>query len=132
VPDGGPQGLGYIRATRRVIPGEWFFKAHFHQDPVVPGSLGLESFLHLVRFVALERWGNPPGSRLESVASNERHEWVYRGQVVPVDGEVTVDAVITQADDSEGILRAEGFLSVDGRIIYGMRDFTLRQVRGSP
>ena len=42
--DGGPEGLGYIAGTRRVDPSEWFFKAHFYQDPVVPGSLGLESF----------------------------------------------------------------------------------------
>jgi 3-hydroxymyristoyl/3-hydroxydecanoyl-(acyl carrier protein) dehydratase len=31
-----------------VDPSFWFFKAHFFQDPVWPGSLGLESFLQLV------------------------------------------------------------------------------------
>src|SRR5207248_10809274 len=25
VPDGGPQGLGFIRGSKRVDPGEWFF-----------------------------------------------------------------------------------------------------------
>jgi len=44
VPDGGPSGLGYIRGVKPVDPEEWFFKAHFHQDPVMPGSLGLEAF----------------------------------------------------------------------------------------
>jgi len=127
IPDGGPKGLGFIRATRRVSPDEWFFKAHFHQDPVVPGSLGLESFLQLLRFMAAERWGNGP---CETVATNERHEWVYRGQVIPVDREVTVEAVVTEVDEARHLIRADGYLSVDGRVIYGMKDFTLRRMQG--
>jgi len=127
IPDGGPKGLGYIRATRRVSPDEWFFKAHFHQDPVVPGSLGLESFLQLLRFIASERWGDGP---CETVATNERHEWVYRGQVIPADHEVTVEAVVTEVDEARRLIRADGYLSVDGRVIYGMKDFTLRQNDG--
>ncbi len=124
IPDGGPKGLGFIRATRRVLPEEWFFKAHFHQDPVVPGSLGLESFLQLLRFIAVERWG---AGHYEAVATNERHEWVYRGQVIPTDREVTVEAVVTEVDEARRLLRADGYLSVDGRVIYSMKDFTLRQ-----
>ena len=121
--DGGPKGLGYLRATRRVAPEEWFFKAHFHQDPVVPGSLGLESFLQLLRFIAVERWGN---GACDSVVTNERHEWIYRGQVIPTDCEVTVEAIVTAVDENQRLLRADGYLSVDGRVIYGMKDFTLR------
>jgi len=122
IPDGGPKGLGYIRATRRVSPDEWFFKAHFHQDPVVPGSLGLESFLQLLKFIAVERWGS--GS-FETVATNQRHEWIYRGQVIPADREVTVEAVVTEVDEAQRLIRADGYLSVDGRVIYGMKDFSL-------
>ena len=121
--DGGPKGLGYLRATRRVAPDEWFFKAHFHQDPVVPGSLGLESFLQLLRFIAVERWGS---GACESVVANERHEWIYRGQVIPGDREVTVEAVVTAVDEARRLIRADGYLSVDGRVIYGMKDFTTR------
>ena len=126
VPDGGPKALGFIRATRRVIPDEWFFKAHFYQDPVVPGSLGLESFLLLLKFIATERWGSVAGGRLETVAMNEKHQWTYRGQVIPADHQVTVEAVVTEMDDQRHLLRADGFLSVDGRVIYAMQDFTLR------
>ncbi len=122
IPGGGPKGLGYIRATRRVAADEWFFKAHFHQDPVVPGSLGLESFLQLLKFIAFERWGD---GHCETVATNQRHEWVYRGQVIPADREVTVEAIVTEVDEGRRLLRADGYLSVDGRVIYGMKDFTL-------
>ena len=125
IPDGGPKGLGYIRATRRVDPDEWFFKAHFHQDPVVPGSLGLESFLQLLRFIAAERWGG--GTQFETVATGERHEWIYRGQVIPADREVMIEAIVTAVDEDRRLLRADGHLSVDGRVIYGMKEFTLRR-----
>src|SRR5207248_6283694 len=45
LPRGGPHGLGFIAGSKRVDPAEWFFRAHFFQDPVCPGSLGLESLL---------------------------------------------------------------------------------------
>ena len=51
---------------------------------------------------------------------------IYRGQIIPTDHEVTVEAVVTAVDDNQRLLRAEGFLSVDGRTIYGMKDFTVR------
>jgi len=127
IPDGGPKGLGYIRATRRVVPDEWFFKAHFHQDPVAPGSLGLESFLQLLKFMATERWGDSGSTRFETVATDQHHAWIYRGQVMPTDREVTVEAVVTAVDESRRLLRADGYLSLDGRVIYGMKDFTLRK-----
>ena len=123
IPGGGPQKLGFIRGTKKVLPEEWFFKAHFYQDPVTPGSLGLESFLQLLKFAAMERWGN---SRVEAIAVNQPHEWVYRGQVVPSNNQVTVEAIITAVDEEKKMLTADGFLSVDGRVIYGMKHFTVQ------
>ncbi|MDX1970700.1 MAG: hypothetical protein SFV23_26270, partial [Planctomycetaceae bacterium] len=55
--DGGPHGLGFVRGSVDVDPAMWFFQAHFYQDPVWPGSLGLESFLQLLQVYAAERWG---------------------------------------------------------------------------
>jgi 3-hydroxymyristoyl/3-hydroxydecanoyl-(acyl carrier protein) dehydratase len=129
VTDGGTHRLGFIRATKRVLPEEWFFKAHFYQDPVVPGSLGLESFLQLLKFLAIERWGHTEGTQRAAVAVGETHEWVYRGQIIPTDKLVTVEAVVTGVDDKARLLRADGFLSVDGRVIYGMKNFTIREQR---
>ena len=129
VPDGGPAGLGYLKGVKRVDPDEWFFKAHFYEDPVTPGSLGLESFLQLVKFAAVERWGWSEGDILAAVAPERRHRWLYRGQVVPTDKEVTVVAWITALDDENRVLTAAGLLSVDGRPIYQMNDFTLQLER---
>jgi len=151
VPDGGPLGLGYIRGSVNVDPDAWFFKAHFYQDPVWPGSLGLESFLQLMKLYAMERWGgvgwdksssptNPNAKTLvgladsshptefAAVALHQPHEWVYRGQVIPRDKTVTVDAVITAVNDERRLATASGFLTVDGRVIYRMIDFTVQMV----
>jgi acyl transferase domain-containing protein/3-hydroxymyristoyl/3-hydroxydecanoyl-(acyl carrier protein) dehydratase len=125
VPDGGPKGLGFIRGVKRVDPGEWFFKAHFYQDPVCPGSLGLESFLQLLKRVARERWRVPEGARFTPMALGRPHEWVYRGQVIQKNKEVVVEAVITESDDAARLLVADGFLKVDGLLIYQMKDFSL-------
>ena len=108
-----------------VDPSHWFFQAHFYQDPVWPGSLGLESFLQLLKFAAWKRWGDPPPGGWQTVALNAKHEWVYRGQVLPTDGTVTVVLEVTHADDAARRLTADGFLTVDGRVIYQMTGFTL-------
>jgi 3-hydroxymyristoyl/3-hydroxydecanoyl-(acyl carrier protein) dehydratase len=123
--DGGPHGLGFIEGRKIVRPEEWFFKAHFYQDPVWPGSLGLEAFLQLLKAAAVEYW--PDGKNGRFVAClHKSHRWRYRGQVVPTSKEVTVQAVITARDDATRTLTADGFLLVDGLIIYQMNDFSLR------
>jgi PfaB family protein len=126
VPDGGPAGLGFIRGNKKVNPEEWFFKAHFFEDPVCPGSLGLESFLQLLKVVARERWGGDKKSCFETVALGEEQRWNYRGQIVPANQLVQIEAVITAIDDTGRLLKANGFLSVDGRTIYQLHDFSLR------
>ena len=138
-PAGGPQQLGFIRGTTKVDPAAWFFKAHFFEDPVWPGSLGLESFLQLLKVFAYRRWGSgkdtPTGSggwglgsdgaSFQTLARNVKHSWIYRGQIIPTDRQVTVEAVITQIDDTRRLIRANGFLTIDGRVIYQMTDFAI-------
>lgn len=124
IPNGGPHGLGFIKGTKVVDPEEWFFKAHFYQDPVCPGSLGLESYLQLMKVVLADKFEIGENERLEAIAVGEDHEWVYRGQIIPTDALVTVEAVITEIDEQKKLIKADGYLSVDGRHIYGMKNFT--------
>ncbi len=126
LPDGGPHGLGFVQGTKAVRADEWFFAAHFYQDPVMPGSLGLEAFLQLLKVVAVERWQPGPGAHFE--ANLGEHRWVYRGQVVQSNQQVCVQATVTARDDARRRLTAGGFLSIDGLIIYQMNGFTLRLV----
>jgi len=125
IPNGGPQRLGFAEGRIAVDPEAWFFKAHFYQDPVWPGSLGLESFLQVLRLAAWRRWKIAP-DKMQAPAFGKKHQWTYRGQVLPVDREVTVQVMITNADDENHTLAADGLLSVDGRVIYKMTGFTLQ------
>jgi len=124
LPAGGAKGLGLVVGRIAVDPSFWFFQAHFYQDPVWPGSLGLESFLQLLKYAAWRRWGDPPAG-WQTVALDRPHSWTYRGQVLPTDREVTVLLEVTAADEANRRLTANGFLTVDGRVIYQMTDFTL-------
>ena len=83
VPDGRPHGLGFIEGSKVVNPDDWFFKAHFVGDPVCPGSLGIESFLQLLKVVADARWGSAEPVVFESPGIGDKHRWTYRGQVIP-------------------------------------------------
>jgi len=132
--DGGAKGKGFIAGTKRVNPDEWFFAAHFFQDPVMPGSLGLEALIQLLKVFARERFGALGTShRFQSPGIGLEHRWQYRGQVVPTNSEVRVQATLTQVvDGDEPLLVADGQLAVDGRVIYTMKDFALRLVRGDP
>ncbi len=123
IPDAGPFGLGYIQGILPVDPSSWYFKAHFHQDPVIPGSLGLESALQLMRFIAWKRWNS---TSTITVAPGMLHEWTYRGQIIPKDNKVTVSLWVTAIDDLHKIMVGEGYLSIDGRIIYHLKDFSLK------
>lgn len=129
VRDGGPHGLGFVRGSIDVDPSFWFFSAHFHEDPVWPGSLGLEAFLQLLKVFALDRWDVGASARFSTHPVNRKHQWSYRGQVTPQAGTVTVEATIVEIDDDAGVLIADGMLSVDGRPIYEMKRFGLEVQR---
>ena len=125
LPHGGAKCLGLIQGRIAVDPEFWFFTAHFYQDPVWPGSLGVESFLQLLKFIAWKRWKSAPANGWQTVAPNRLHSWTYRGQVLPTDKEVVVVLEVTAAADDVKRLTADGFLTVDGRVIYQMIGFTL-------
>ncbi|MDE2143551.1 MAG: hypothetical protein KGJ84_14180, partial [Elusimicrobia bacterium] len=123
----GAKNLGAMIGRRAVNPKEWFFDAHFYQDPVCPGSLGLESFIELMKCHARDRWPDlPAGSCFESMVLGRKHKWLYRGQYTPVNQNVEVQCWITAVDEGSKTLTADGYLLRDGLTVYEMRDFTLR------
>jgi 3-hydroxymyristoyl/3-hydroxydecanoyl-(acyl carrier protein) dehydratase len=124
--DGGPRNLGMARGLLDVDRSAWFFEAHFFQDPVMPGSLGVEAFLQLVQRWLLDRHPALASTHRVALASAGPHRWVYRGQVRPHNRAVEVVAHVTALDGHE--VKADGFLLCDGQPIYSMRDFALRLV----
>lgn len=124
-PEAGRSGLGRLRAEKDVSPSDWFFKAHFYQDPVQPGSLGLEAMLQLLRIGLVERGLHREleRPRFLPILPDRPFSWKYRGQVLPARQTVTLEAEILEAGrDQEGALLAgDAWLSVDGCRIYEAR-----------
>jgi acyl transferase domain-containing protein/3-hydroxymyristoyl/3-hydroxydecanoyl-(acyl carrier protein) dehydratase len=129
-PDAGQAGLGRLRACKDVDPGEWFFRAHFFQDPVMPGSLGVEAMCQLLQWYLIER-GATTG-RFEPIMTGQPLTWKYRGQVRPTDGQVVVELEITEAGQDEGgrYAIADGWLWVDDLRIYHVTGLGMRVLTG--
>ena len=134
-PEGGSKGLGYLRAEKDVDPGEWFFKAHFFQDPVQPGSLGVEALCQLLQLCMLER-GMADGlarPRFEPLILGRAASWKYRGQVVPANRTLTTELELTEVGEDERgrYAVADAWLWVDGKRIYAVRNLGMRLVAGA-
>jgi 3-hydroxymyristoyl/3-hydroxydecanoyl-(acyl carrier protein) dehydratase len=129
---GGRAGLGLIRGEKAVDPGEWFFKAHFYQDPVQPGSLGVEALLQLLQALMLRDGmaDGIDGPSFEPLALDLEATWRYRGQVVPTNRLITtlVEVLERGRDDRGAFAIAAGTLYVDGRKIYELPRFGMRIV----
>ncbi|WP_394833699.1 polyketide synthase dehydratase domain-containing protein [Pendulispora rubella] len=134
-PQGGRKGLGWVRGEKDVDPAEWFFKAHFFQDPVQPGSLGIEAFCQLLQVFMIERGmaAGIPGPRFEPVAIDRKVSWKYRGQVVPKNRLITTEIEITEiGTDARGrYVLADAALWVDGKCIYNAKGFGMRIIASS-
>ncbi len=128
-PAGGPSGLGFIQGSKKVDPSEWFFKAHFYHDPVWPGSLGIEAFIQLLKFIAIDKWPHLASRCRFSLVTGVQHTWIYRGQVIPGNKQVKVEAIVTRIEEAPlPMIIANGFLYVDGLTIYEMKQFGIRLV----
>ncbi|MEU8528853.1 beta-ketoacyl synthase N-terminal-like domain-containing protein, partial [Streptomyces sp. NPDC048629] len=133
-PDAGKAGLGRLRSHKDIDAGEWFFKAHFFQDPVQPGSLGIEAMTQLLQLYMIERdmGAGIDRPRFEPVMSESRLTWKYRGQVVPSHSLITVEMEIleTGTDDRGPFAVAEAWLWADDTRIYHAPRLAMRIVPG--
>ncbi|MFT5167729.1 MAG: 3-hydroxymyristoyl/3-hydroxydecanoyl-(acyl carrier protein) dehydratase, partial [Saprospiraceae bacterium] len=79
----GQFGKGYIHATKFIKTYDWFFTCHFYQDPVMPGSLGVESILQSMQVFALQQdLGKDFKSPKFVQLANHKTVWKYRGQIL--------------------------------------------------
>lgn len=129
---GGQEGLGFYRAEKDVDPQEWFFKAHFFQDPVQPGSLGVEAMLQALQFAMLHQdmGEGMSAPRFEALALGEALTWKYRGQVLTHNAVISTTLEIVEVRREEGavVAIAQASLWVDGKRIYEARRLGMRLV----
>ncbi|MFG2846481.1 beta-ketoacyl synthase N-terminal-like domain-containing protein [Kitasatospora sp. NPDC048296] len=125
VADGGRHGRGYLYGRRRVRPDEWYFDCHFHRDPVMPGSLGVEAVLQALRLFVLEQDLAEGIERPRfAMATDVEMSWKYRGQILRHDGEMRFDAHIKEVRREEGrlLVIADADLWKPGLRIYELTD----------
>ncbi|ABV37808.1 omega-3 polyunsaturated fatty acid synthase PfaC [Shewanella sediminis HAW-EB3] len=127
VDNGGTEGLGYLYAERTIDPSDWFFQFHFHQDPVMPGSLGVEAIIETMQTYAISKdlgagFKNP---KFGQILSNIK--WKYRGQINPLNKQMSMDVSITSVKDVDGkkVITGNASLSKDGLRIYEVFDIAI-------
>ncbi|MFJ4839925.1 beta-ketoacyl synthase N-terminal-like domain-containing protein [Streptomyces sp. NPDC088746] len=134
-PDGGSAGLGRLRSEKDVRPDAWFFQAHFFQDPVQPGSLGLEAMCQLLQYHLIERGAGDgiPYPRFEPVLPGRDTAWTYRGQITPAHQLIRVDMDIVESgtDERGPYAVADASLWGDDTCIYRVRGLGMRVVSGA-
>ncbi len=133
-PAAGKAGLGQMRAVKDVDADEWFFKAHFFQDPVQPGSLGIEAMIQALQLFMLHA-GMDEGivePRFESVGKDADLTWKYRGQVLPHHRTVhtTIEITAKGRDERGAWATCDASLWSDGRRIYEATNLGMRIVPG--
>lgn len=131
-PDGGSAGLGRLRSEKDVSPDAWFFRAHFFQDPVQPGSLGIEAMCQLLQYHLLESGAadGVPHPGFEPVLPGREAAWTYRGQITPANRLIRVDMdIVESGTDGQGPYAvADASLWGDDMCIYRVRGLGMRVV----
>ena len=129
-PTGGEAGLGLIRGRQDVDPYAWYFKAHFFQDPVQPGSLGLDALCQLLCRAALMKGlaKDMKAPHLETLATDAPISWTYRGQVMPDKKQVTtvIEVMKVEPEPDGYLIEARGSLWSDELRVYEVQTMSVR------
>lgn len=109
---GGRYGYGYIRGMKKIDASHWAFKAHFKNDPVLPGTLILNGANQLFMFWAMYYgFYNGDSDYKPQIVEGITVDIAFRGQVKPepstifceihikeVRGDKNVDSVIAEVN----------------------------------
>ncbi|NMC01618.1 MAG: hypothetical protein GYA30_04510, partial [Chloroflexi bacterium] len=103
VADGGHHGQGYVYAEAIVDSKAWFFKNHFYQDPVMPGSLGVQAIQQALQAYAIhEGLGAGLHNPIFTQIPEHQVSWKYRGQIQPGDGALALEAHVREVRERPG------------------------------
>ncbi|SMF30773.1 beta-ketoacyl synthase N-terminal-like domain-containing protein [Pseudobacteriovorax antillogorgiicola] len=113
IPRGGAYENGRVKGYRRLSPDDWYFHAHYKDDPVFPTGLALQMAIHLAQHSAKKLW--PTGCFAFSDGCNL--EWLSRGQVRPYHDELCLDLHIHRTDDDKRSMTCDVYFHADGQAI---------------
>ena len=115
---------GYVFATKKVDPNDWFYPFHFHGDPVMPGSLGVEAILQAMKLFILDQGlGSEFQSPYFSHHPGTTH-WNYRGQITPDNETMDLEIHIKSIENLPNsiVVKADAHLWKNKMRIYEITD----------
>ena len=124
----GEYGKGYVHATKFMKTYDWFFTCHFYQDPVMPGSLGVEAILQAMQTFALQQdLGKDFKSPKFVQLANHKTNWKYRGQILlPVkEMHLEVHFKSIEKQNNQTVMIADAYLWNDKMRIYHVTDLAV-------
>ncbi len=130
-PSGGIHNAGYIYGSRINSAADWFYACHFYQDPVMPGSLGIEAIVQAMRvFASLEE---KPFKTVYFPAGQEM-TWKYRGQVLQTNKRMQLEVHFRKNWLESGVryLSGDASLWADDRRIYEIHNMSLAIPESQP
>ncbi|MDR3573810.1 MAG: hypothetical protein P4L50_08115 [Anaerolineaceae bacterium] len=128
------QKPGYIYAIKDNDPQAWFYPCHFHQDPVMPGSLGVEAMLQALQVYAIQQ---NLGSQFKTphfdLRINQPLIWKYRGQILPSHKQMKIEITVTKIERKPERVTIEGDASLwaDTVRIYDVKHASICIEEGS-
>ena len=127
LPMSGVYKKGYVHGQKIVDKNDWFFSCHFWCDPVMPGSLGVESMYQMMEAFCIH--SGVGGDMTQRCFEHDlgKVSWKYRGQLTPknnkMDAEVHIKSVTHRA--GQYVVIADGFLLVDNLRVYSTKNMRL-------
>jgi len=115
---------GYVYGKRLNTPQDWFYSCHFHEDPVMPGSLGIEAILQAMKVFSFQQ---SKKFVTADIATGQKMSWRYRGQVLQHHQEMQVEIHFhkTQQFGKIKLFTGDASLWADDSRIYEVRNIAL-------
>jgi 3-hydroxymyristoyl/3-hydroxydecanoyl-(acyl carrier protein) dehydratase len=120
----GNKGDGYVYASRKNSPQDWFYACHFQEDPVMPGSLGIEAILQAMKIYIQQESHNQVTA---DYVTGQKMNWRYRGQVLQHHRQMQVEVFIhkPQKLGITQIFTGDGSLWADDSRIYEVHNICI-------
>jgi 3-hydroxymyristoyl/3-hydroxydecanoyl-(acyl carrier protein) dehydratase len=122
-----------IYGSKMINPQDWFFNCHFYQDPVMPGSLGVEAVFEAIKAYALhDRLGYHFINPHFGLEAGQDITWKYRGQIIPANKhmEIEVVSLVVEEHPDRIVVRGDASLWVDQVRIYEIKNAAINVREG--
>ena len=122
---GGRHQKGYVYARKAVDGNDWFYRCHFYQDPVMPGSLGVEAVLQAMQAYAIQyNLGSALKDPRFTLPTGQTLIWKYRGQITAAARLMALEIHMKRIASSPHQILLEGDASVwcDRTRIYEVKN----------